>query len=75
MSTKPGAIHNVLGTIEFNGQFGAPNHHLAWLLFSEAAQMGSIMGLANQARCLVTGQGVEQDVELACLLLEQAEGP
>lgn len=64
---------NVLGTIEFNGQFGAPNHHLAWLLFSEAAQMGSIMGLANQARCLVTGQGVEQDVELACLLLEQAE--
>ncbi|AIB37878.1 tetratricopeptide repeat protein [Pseudomonas simiae] len=68
-----GDAFNVLGTIEFNGQCGAPNHRLAWLLFSEAAQMGSVIGLANQARCLVTGQGVEQDVELACELLEQAE--
>ena len=35
--------------------------------------MGSVIGLTNQARCLVTGQGVEQDVELAYELLKQAE--
>ncbi|WP_194273380.1 SEL1-like repeat protein [Alcaligenes faecalis] len=64
---------NVLGAIEFNGQCGAPNHHLAWILFSEAAQMGSAVGLTNQARCLATGQGVEQDIDLAYKLLKQAE--
>ncbi|CAB3817717.1 tetratricopeptide repeat protein [Achromobacter piechaudii] len=64
---------NALGAIEFNGQCGAANHRLAWLLFSKAAQMGSAIGLTNQARCLVTGQGVEQDVGLAYELLKQAE--
>lgn len=68
-----GDAFNVLGSIEFNGQCGASNHSLAWLLFSEATRMGSVTGLVNQARCLVTGQGVEQDVELACEFLKRAE--
>lgn len=68
-----GDVFNVLGFIEFNGQCGASNHSLAWLLLSKAARMGSVTGLVNQTRCLVIGQGVEQNVELACELHKQAE--
>ena len=64
---------NALGSIEFNGQSGASNESLAWHYFSEAALRGSVIALTNQARCLVTGQGVEQNLGQACELLKLAE--
>lgn len=64
---------NALGSIEFRGLCGLPNHRLAWFLFSEAAELGCPLGLANQARCLASGLGTEQDMQLAYELLEQAE--